>query len=170
MKRLTRRRLLLGALSATTLSACGFRLRGAIEMPFSSAFVDGNPNDALISRLRRQLQSNDVTLTDTVAAAQVHIRVLSLRKERDILSLNSAGKAREYRLFYHLAYAVDRGDGTTLRTPDSITIRRDVTFNENQLLAKTEEEAVLYRDMEVDLVRQLMRRLAAIKVDAPARQ
>ena len=170
MKPLTRRRLLLGALSATTLSACGFRLRGAIDMPFSSAFVNGNPNDPLISYMRRQLQGNDVTLTETVAAAQVHIRILSLRKERDILSLNAAGKAREYRLYYLLSYAVNRADGTTLRAPDHITIRRDVTFNENQLLAKTEEEAVLYRDMEVDLVRQLMRRLATVKVDAPARQ
>ena len=170
MNPLTRRRLLLGALATTTLSACGFRLRGAIDMPFSSAFVDGNPNDPLIAGLRRQLLANDVELTDTVAAAQVHIRILNQSKERDILSLNAAGKAREYRLYYVLGYAVDRADGTTLRAPDRITIRRDVTFSESQLLAKTEEEAVLYRDMETDLVRQLMRRLAAVKVDAPARQ
>lgn len=170
MNALTRRRLLLGALSATTLAACGFRLRGAIDMPFSSAYVDGNPNDPMISQLRRQLLANGVVLTDSVAAAEVHVRILNLRKERDILSLNAAGKAREYRLFYHLGYAVDRADGTTLRAPDRIAIRRDVTFSDNQLLAKTEEEALLYRDMETDLVRQLMRRLATVKVDVPARQ
>ena len=65
MNPLTRRRLLLGALATTTLSACGFRLRGAIDMPFSSAFVDGNPNDPLIAGLQRQLLANDVELTDT---------------------------------------------------------------------------------------------------------
>ena len=168
MTDLSRRRFILAATLGATLGGCGFRLRGAIDMPFTTAYVDGSEHDTLLKRLRRDLRANGVTVTDTAKAAQVNIRTLQLTKERDILSLNADGKAREYRLFYTLKYAVDRGDGTTLRLPQTLTIRREVTFSDSQVLAKEQEENLLYRDMEDDLVRQLMRRLATLRLDAPA--
>jgi LPS-assembly lipoprotein len=166
MTQSTRRRLLAAALAATTLAGCGFHLRGAIAMPFRTAHVSGNQNDPVITDLRRQLRLNAVEVTDTPQDAQVVLRVLQLQRERDILSLDASGDAREYRLFYTLSYAVDTGDGRTLRTPDRITLRRDVTFNSSQVLAKAQEEALLYDDMKDDLVQQLMRRLATVKLDA----
>jgi len=42
--------------------------------------------------------------------------------------------------------------------------QRDISFNETQILAKESEESLLYRDMQTDLVQQLLRRLAAAKV------
>jgi LPS-assembly lipoprotein len=38
-----------------------------------------------------------------------------------------------------------------------------MSFSETVALAKEAEEALLYRDMQADLVRQLMRRLAALR-------
>jgi hypothetical protein len=38
-----------------------------------------------------------------------------------------------------------------------------MAFDETQVLAKESEEALLYRDMQADLVQQIMRRLAAVK-------
>jgi LPS-assembly lipoprotein len=38
-----------------------------------------------------------------------------------------------------------------------------MAFDETQVLAKEAEEALLYRDMQTDLVQQIMRRLAAMK-------
>ena len=43
-------------------------------------------------------------------------------------------------------------------------IERDISFNEAAVLAKEAEESLLYRDMEADLVQQLMRRLAALRL------
>jgi LPS-assembly lipoprotein len=43
--------------------------------------------------------------------------------------------------------------------------RRDITFNESDLLAKESEEGLLYRDMQSDLVRQMVSRLAGMKVE-----
>jgi len=160
----TRRRLMTAALAILTLAGCGFHLRGALSMPFKTAYVNGSTHDPVLTDLRRQLRLNDVEVVEAAADAQVVVRVLQLRRERDVLSLNTAGKAREYRLFYILGYAVDAADGTTLRTPDRITLRRDVTYDDSQLLAKEQEEDLLYRDMEKDLVQQLMRRLSTIKV------
>jgi LPS-assembly lipoprotein len=42
-------------------------------------------------------------------------------------------------------------------------LTRDINFNETGALSKEYEEALLYRDMENDLVQQIQRRLAAVR-------
>jgi LPS-assembly lipoprotein len=56
--------------------------------------------------------------------------------------------------------------GGQLLAPTEITLRRNLAFNEQQVLAKESEEALLYRDMQSDLVQQILRRLAAMKPPA----
>lgn len=51
-------------------------------------------------------------------------------------------------------------------TITKITQQRDITFNESAALAKEAEEILLYRDMQNDIVQQMLRRLAAIKFKA----
>jgi LPS-assembly lipoprotein len=41
---------------------------------------------------------------------------------------------------------------------------RDISFSDERVLAKEQEEALLYRDMQNDMVQQIMRRMAAAKV------
>jgi LPS-assembly lipoprotein len=53
--------------------------------------------------------------------------------------------------------------GGEILAPTEITLKRNISFNESQTLAKESEEALLYRDMQADLVQQIMRRLAALK-------
>jgi len=50
-----------------------------------------------------------------------------------------------------------------LIAPTEIVQQRDISFNESAVLAKEAEEALLYRDMQTDIVQQLLRRLAAVK-------
>ena len=45
-----------------------------------------------------------------------------------------------------------------------LTQQRDIRYTETQALAKEGEEALLFRDMQADLVQQLMRRLAVVQV------
>ena len=49
-----------------------------------------------------------------------------------------------------------------------VELNRDLTYSDSDVLAKTQEEDLLWRDMENDLIQQLMRRLAAAKPDFPA--
>lgn len=88
-------------------------------------------------------------------------------RSKSILSLNSAGRVSEYLLTYNIVFRVTNGTGTQLLGPTQITLTRPITFSETQLLAKEQEEAQLYRDMQKDLVQQMMRRMAAIKPSRP---
>ena len=86
-------------------------------------------------------------------------------REKEILSLNSAGQVREYNLFYKFTFRVHDAKGKYLIPQTQIVLKRNISVDETNLLAKTAEEALLYRDMQSDLVRQLLRRLAAIKIE-----
>jgi len=56
-------------------------------------------------------------------------------------------------------------DALELIEPTDLLARRDITFNESDLLAKESEEGLLYRDMQNDLVRQMVSRLAGIRTE-----
>ena len=46
-------------------------------------------------------------------------------------------------------------------------LTRDITFDDSNVLAKDLEEGLLWRDMNNDLVNQIMRRLTIIKPKNP---
>jgi LPS-assembly lipoprotein len=151
----------------TTLSACGFHLRGSngsYSMPFSSIYLAFGETSPLGNELKRNLRAIDrVVIATTPNEAQARFEVISEARNKAILSLNNLGRVREYLLSYTLVFQVRDAAGNLLLGPTEITLRRNLAFSEEALLAKEGEEALLYRDMQSDLVQQIMRRLAALK-------
>jgi LPS-assembly lipoprotein len=154
-------------LMAGTLAACGFQLRGSngsYNMPFHSLFLTFPDTSPLGTELKRNLRATDqVVIADKVENAEAQFIVLAEARNKSILSLNSQGRVREYLLSYALSFTVRDAKGNVLLAPTEITLHRNMSFDETQVLAKESEEALLYRDMQGDLVQQIMRRLAAIK-------
>jgi LPS-assembly lipoprotein len=56
--------------------------------------------------------------------------------------------------------------GAELLGPTEITLKRNMAFDETQVLAKEAEANLLYRDMQGDVVQQMLRRVAALKPPA----
>ena len=152
---------------AATLPGCGFQLRGSngsYTMPFKSVYISLPDTSALGTELKRNLRAIDqVAIADKPENAEAQLLVLSENRGKSILSLNSLGRVREYLLTYTLSFTVRDAKGVELLPPTQISLRRNMAFDETQVLAKESEEALLYRDMSADLVQQIMRRLAALK-------
>jgi len=51
-----------------------------------------------------------------------------------------------------------------------VQLSRDVTYNDADILAKESEEQLLFRDMQSDMVQQVMRRLASVERAKPKAQ
>jgi LPS-assembly lipoprotein len=158
--------LLLLALTLT-LSACGFQMRGSngqYHMPFQSIYLGFPENSPMGVELRRNLRGADaVAVVTDPAKADAKLDVLSETRGKAILSLNSQGRVREYLLTYTLVFRVRDAKDAEMLGATQISLKRSVIFNEAQVLAQESEEALLYRDMQSDLVHQILRRLAAIK-------
>lgn len=161
------RRALAVVLLAATLAGCGFQLRGsngAYNLPFQSIWLSFGESSPLGTELKRNLRAGDtVRIENDAAKAEALFDVISETRGKTIQSLNSLGRVREYSLNYTLVFQVRDAASRQLLAPTEITLRRNIAFDESQVLAKESEEALLYRDMQSDLVQQIIRRLAAIK-------
>jgi len=160
-------RLAVLAFLSLTLAACGFQLRGSTELPFRTLWVGFSDASPLGTEFKRYIRSGTSTrLVDDAAQAEAKLQVISESREKEILSLDRTGQVRQYTLFYVFVFRVDDGKGRDYIAPTRITLKRDISVDNNTILAKQAEENLLYRDMQSDLVQQLLRRLAAVKPDA----
>lgn len=162
-----RRRLFAAAaalFAGSALSGCGFRLRGPQPLAFTSLHVGISEYSELGAALRRQVAtSGTTTVVENVAEAEARLQFLGNERSREILSLTGAGKVREYQLEQRIRFQLVDTAGKELIPPTSIAARREYTFNDEEVLGKEQEEALLYRDMLADLVQQIMRRLAVYR-------
>ena len=158
---------LLALALSLSLLGCGFQMRGAngqYQMPFHSIYLGFSETSQLGIELRRNLRGGDaVTVVTDPAKADAKLDVLSETRGKTILSLNNQGRVREYLLTYTLVFRVRDAKDAEMLGATEISLKRSIAFNETQLLAKESEEALLYRNMQSDLVQQILRRLAAIK-------
>jgi LPS-assembly lipoprotein len=157
--------LLASMAGASVLTACGFRLRGAeaIDIPFKTIYLGFAENSPLGAELRRYIRAIGGTeIVSDRKQAEAVLEPLSETRTESVLSLNSQGRVRELSLFYNFNFRLVDGSGKQLMPPTNIALRRDMTFNEAQALAKEGEKVMLYRDMQSDLVQQILRRLAAL--------
>ena len=160
------RRLLLAALLLASLTACGFQRRGPRAMPFKRIYLQMNPYSEMAANIRRQLRANgDTQVTERAEEADVVLQVLVDAKEKTIVSLNAGGTVREFQLRQRLAFRLTGKDGREITPYNEIFVSRDLLNNDGQVLARDAEESILYRDMENDIVQQLIRRLSATKMD-----
>jgi LPS-assembly lipoprotein len=157
----------LAVTSGLMLSACGFRLRGTgtgAMLPFKTVYLAVPTPSSFGTELKRNIESiGSTTIVTDPKAAEAVFELLSEARTREILSLNSQGRVREFTLLSRMSFRVKDKSEKILLGPTEIVLRRILSFNENQVLAKESEEAALFREMQSDMVQQIMRRLAAIK-------
>lgn len=153
----------LGAGMAGGLSGCGFQLQRRPSLAFSRIALTGFvPRSPLEADLREALREQ-VAVVASPAQADVVLRVREDTQQRLVVASTSASQVREIQLRLRLRFAIETGAGTGLAPDAELFIARDLSYNETQALAKESEEAQILRDMRADIVRQVLRRLAAIK-------
>jgi LPS-assembly lipoprotein len=149
-------------LGISLLAGCGFHLRGSQALAFQTIHINASQYSQLGVALRRQIELSSTTkVVEDASQAEVRFQILANELTREILSLTTIGKVREYELGQRIRFRLVDRDGKELIPPTTLIVQREYTFSDELILGKEQEEALLYRDMESDLVRQLMRRLAA---------
>ena len=151
-------------LAALALAGCGFHLRGEQKLPFDTIYVNTPPNSPLGATLSRQIRSGTNARTVQLASeATAVLDILGEARDKEILTLNSQGRAVEYKLIYRLRFRLHDGKGREFISATEMRAQRDISINDSQVLAKQSEEELLYRDMQTDMVQQLLRRIAAVR-------
>lgn len=147
------------------VTACGFQLRGQIStLPFDSIHVAAPPGHPIGIDVERALRvSTNVKVVRKPENAQVILQILSAINEKKILSLSAGGRVREFQLGYRVSARLIDPKGTEITPVEEINLTRVLPYLDAQVLAKAAEEEMLYKDMQIDAVQQIIRRIAAFK-------
>ncbi len=157
-------RTLAAVLLTVLLTACGFQLRGSYTLPWDTLYVGFPENSEIYAQVKRGIEASSQTrvITDP-KKADASLIVLGDIPARSILSLSGTGLVREIQLTRTFVYKIQDAEGKELAPSNQIILQRDMTFDDARLFAKEAEEVMIQREMQQDLVQQLLRRLSALK-------
>jgi len=155
-------RCIIGLLFLLLLTGCGFKLRGAYQLPAAMqiTYVDATQVSPELSRaLIRNLKSSNikVALNETEDAAV--LKLFKETKTKRIVSVDANGRAREYTLTYVISFSVKAKVGDFEIESQEIRIDRDFVFDTEDVLGNSREESQLYEEMQQDLIRLILLRL-----------
>lgn len=151
---------------ASGLTGCGFALRQAPKFAFDSVQVSGLENTPMSRALQQAMLASGIQVTNSSAgtsSAQVVLHVLVDQNERTVSGQNASGEVREMTLRARFRFRLATPAGKYLLEETELLLERDISFSETAALAKAAEETMMFRDMDGDIVQQVVRRLAAIK-------
>jgi LPS-assembly lipoprotein len=159
-----RRRVVLGA--AVTLAGCGFELKRPPVLSFSTIQLAGfPPRSPLAAELKTSIDASPTTqVVEAAKDAQVVLQALSESREKAVVAQTAANQIREFELRLRFSFRLRTTSGKDLIPDTEILQRRSLTYTETAALAKEQEEAFLYRSMQTDIVSQVLRRLASVRL------
>ncbi len=163
-------RILTALILAVVLAGCGFHLRGegSGNLPYKTMYIALPDTSDVNLWLQRYIKASGQTeIVDDAKQADAVFQQLAENKQKSVLSINAQGRVREYRLQLNYTFRLINQKGQVLVPPNEITLTRDVSYDDSNVLAKGLEEDLLWRDMNNDLVNQIMRRLSIIKPRNP---
>ena len=159
------RRTLLGLIITAPLSgliACGYRMRGMVDLPFKVIAITGNPSPPL----RADLQITILTGTDVKVAinpkdADLILEVTNEINGREILAYNSNGQVSAYRLTIRAMFRAYEVAGGDIVPESEIYMTRDMDFSSTTVLATDVQQQQFLTLMRKDLAVQILRRISS---------
>jgi len=151
-----------GLLILMLLTSCGFKLRGAYQLPSAMqlTYVDASQVSPGISRaLIRNLKSSDIKIANTDVEGAAVLKLFKETKTKRIVSVDANGRAREYTLTYVISFSVKAKEDDFEIESQEIRIDRDFVFDTEDVLGNSREESQLYEEMQQDLIRLILLRL-----------
>ncbi len=152
-------------LTLLTLTACGFHLRGSVEIPpylKTIQLEDASPATRIAPELERALQDEGVIVTGDVALANAVLRLHSESFTRRVQAVDASGKAQEYGLRYVVVFSVLGPDGIAWLSNANVSATRDLRFDEGAVLGAGGEQEQLQAEMRAEAVRGILRQLARV--------
>lgn len=152
--------------AALALCACGFHLKGLIELPkwFNGVYVGGSNGvpAPLLQGIRNQIEANGRTVRQQPADAQFLLIVLNEHIDKNITSVSASTSPRQYELTYSLSYRLANRQGRIIQAPSTLKITRYLTVNNDRILGSDFEEATIVSEMRRDVVSRLLQRISML--------
>ena len=151
----------------TLPAACGFQAVVPPAVPYQSMYVTAPDFSSFGAQFKRYVEGSARTrLADDPKTAQAVLEILSEHQEKQILSLDTAGKVAEYLLRYQVTFRLRGKENNDLIGPTTIALERDVTYDVNAVLGSENQDTFLYNAMRNEAIQQMLVRISAVQIPA----
>ncbi|NOQ35537.1 MAG: hypothetical protein GQ569_06530 [Methylococcaceae bacterium] len=139
------------------LTACGYQLRGSIELPegMENLYLE-NASGRLQQEIRSALKFSKGQLVSTPEEAGIVIKVLREEMKTRVLSVSSTGKANQFELIYNLNFSIFSPTGELLLANQKVNSQRHYFNDQEEVLAQTNEEQLIRNEMYSQAVRSIV--------------
>lgn len=150
------------AAAALLVAGCGFQLRGDPALGVKALAVTAAGASTVATDIRRALGGSGATrLVPAPSQAEAHLRILQETRDKTVHTITGAGRVYEHQLRLMVRYELAKpGLEEPVIPPTEVAARRIITYNEAAPVAKEEEEALLFKDMQVELAGRILRQVA----------
>jgi len=142
-------------------SACGFQIREDAELPpemSKTRMVVESENSTLARRVRVLLAQSGVSFVSAEqATAFLEIPVNNVQTE--VLTIGDNARVREYRVSHTVRFRLTDAKGKEIIPWQTMRQAREISFDEQEILATSREQEYLKQDLAESLSRQLVTRL-----------
>ncbi len=164
-------RLSLVFLTTLMITACGFQLRGAVDLPegVEPIYISGlSSSGQLAIEMRNLLNAYGIDLTNNADEANYQLVILKQDSDRRTASLGEGARVAEYQLIESVSVELRNEKGVVVLGPNNITERKIMPNDPNKVVSTGEEERLLRREMLQRLAAKVARQLQAFDYSKPA--
>ena len=146
------------------LAACGFHLRGETELGFQKLYISQGKPSLVYAEIKKVLATGPTKIMTSATDAEAELRIINESREKTVHSLTGAGIVYDFELKLTVHYQLTvPGREEPLIAPTEVAARRLITFSASAPTAKEAEEQLLYKDMQQDIARRILRQVAVKK-------
>ena len=148
---------------ALCLSSCGFKLRGAVDIPpdLNPMFIQAGGGSAVAQAIRDRLRGTQVRLAATAKEAKLILRILSEQRSSRVVAVDRSGKVLSFELHYRLTFDAIGADGQARLPRQDIDLVRGFDNQDTEVLGKQLEGELIYQDLMDDAADRVLIRLRA---------
>lgn len=162
--------ILIIALGIVVLSGCGFQMRGTQQsgsQMVGQLYLEEQGTVGVLQPLRNALKAQQVQFAAFREQADTVVILSDEVLSRRVASVSGSGKVSEYELLHSVGLRTVRSeagikagelvvDSSKLPKLQTVSVARDYTYDETDVLAKDDEERILRNEMREELVRHLV--------------
>ncbi len=141
------------------ITSCGFQLRGALDNSFNSIQIDGG-SAGFTKVIKKKYKQSGIEIRDS--SADKVIEIIKDEFGKRILTLSSTGTIREYELNYLVLYRI-KNSADEWGPPIKISSRRIYSYDDQDIVAKQEEEKNLIKGMKEQIIRTMISQISSAK-------
>ncbi len=146
-------------LIAQFVAACGYHLRGAYDLPkeMHNIYLQGGSAN-FREQLMTSLKTSGGQLVNSPEKSDMVIIVIRDSIERRTLSLSERGRSNEIELAGHLEFELRDTKNHMLLPQEGIDFRREYFNDQQDVIAKDNEETVIRNEMYQQVVSSIINR------------